>query len=335
MYLWHYPLFTYVDATRVGFGGLALFGLRAGTTVAVATVSFYLFGQPIRRGALRSGWVLRLATPVAVALTALVVVASTSAPSVAAKPTAPEVASHPAGPPVKVLVVGDSTALTLDIGLNEYATSYGIDPKNAGILGCGFTTGAQYQLKGVDAPMAIQCSGHRAADQWYRIWAKDIATFHPNVVMILAGRWEVTNRTYRGHWTNIENPTYAAYVKSQLVRAVRVAGAGGAQVVLLTAPCYDSGEQPNGTTWPEDSRARLATYNGMVRRVATTSPDTSLLNFNAMACPGGHYQEFMGGQQVRLADGVHFTFTGGNHFAPKIWPLMAALGRRQMARHHG
>jgi hypothetical protein len=116
--------------------------------------------------------------------------------------------------------------------------------------------------------------------------------------------------------------------------AVRVAGAGGAHVVLLTAPCDDSGEQPNGAPWPEDSRARLAVYNGLVRRVAATSPNTSLLNFNAMACPGGHYEEFMDGQQVLLADGVHFTFDGGNVFAPKIWPLIAKLGRRQMAHAH-
>jgi lysophospholipase L1-like esterase len=100
----------------------------------------------------------------------------------------------------------------------------------------------------------------------------------------------------------------------------------------MTAPCYDTGEQPDGAPWPEDSRARLAIYNGLVRQVAATAPDTSLLNFNAMACPGGHYEEYIDGQQVREADGVHFTFTGGNVFAPRIWPLIVALGRRQMAR---
>ena len=35
---------------------------------------------------------------------------------------------------------------------------------------------------------------------------------------------------------------------------------------------------------------------------------------------------------VRQADGVHFTFTGGNVFAPQIWPAIAALGRQQMAQ---
>ena len=99
----------------------------------------------------------------------------------------------------------------------------------------------------------------------------------------------------------------------------------------MTAPCYDTGEQPDGQSWPEDSRTRLDIYNDIVRQVAASIPGTSLLNFNAMACPGGQYEEFMDGQQVRLGDGIHFTFTGGNVFAPKIWPFVVRLGRQQMS----
>ena len=114
---------------------------------------------------------------------------------------------------------------------------------------------------------------------------------------------------------------------------MQVAGAGGASVVLLTAPCYDTGEQPDGQGWPEDSRTRLDIYNDIVRRVVASVPGTSLLNFNAMACPGGQYEEFMDGQQVRLGDGIHFTFTGGNVFAPEIWPFVVRLGHQQMTRN--
>jgi peptidoglycan/LPS O-acetylase OafA/YrhL/lysophospholipase L1-like esterase len=333
MYLWHYPLFLYLDAARIGFGGLALFGVRAAATLAVATATYYLVGRPIRRGVLRTGWTVRLVTPVAVAATAIALLAATVTPSVAASSPAPVSAPRPAGshqPKVKVLIVGDSTALTLAIGLSTHASSYGIASTNGGILGCGITTGVEYEAQGVDYPMVAKCSGSPADDQWYRLWADKVAKVHPNVVMILAGRWEVTNRTYKGHWTDIENPTYAAYVKSQLERAVRIAGSSGAHVVLMTAPCYDTGEQPNGASWPEDSRARLAIYNDLVRQVAASAPNTSLLNFNAMACPGGHYEEYIDGQQVRLADGIHFTFTGGNVFASRIWPDIAAWGRKEM-----
>ncbi|HEV3281162.1 MAG TPA: hypothetical protein VG032_06095 [Acidimicrobiales bacterium] len=99
----------------------------------------------------------------------------------------------------------------------------------------------------------------------------------------------------------------------------------------MTAPCFDSGEQPDGSPWPEDSRKRLSIYNGLVRQVAATSTHTSLLDLNAMVCPGGNYQEYFDGVQVRDSDGVHFTLGGGNVFAPRIWPSIVALGRQQMA----
>jgi peptidoglycan/LPS O-acetylase OafA/YrhL len=336
MYLWHFPLFTYLDGSRVHLTGWPLFLVRVAVTLVVATASYSFVELPIRRGHRLSRRTLERWTPIAVSVTASALLLSTIGPGSLLTP-APVVAAAK-GSPVKVLVLGDSTALTLDIGLNEYASSYGVDPFNGGILGCGVTSGAEYQLKGVDAPMAPECSGGPANYQWPALWADRIALFHPNVVMILAGRWEVVNRTYEGHWTNILNPVYAAYVTRELTMAVRVAGAGGAQVVLLTAPCDDTGEQADGAPWPEDSSTRLAIYNGIVRQVAAAIPGTAVLNFNAMACPGGHYEANLDGQQVRQSDGVHFTFTGGNVFAPQIWPRMVELGREQMAReallHH-
>jgi peptidoglycan/LPS O-acetylase OafA/YrhL len=334
MYLWHYPLFFYVDHARTGLLGFPLFGVRVAATVAVATASYYLIELPVRQGKLPSGWTTRLLTPAAVLGTAAALLAATTSPSLALASRAPQSIVKPTGPPVRVLMVGDSTALTLDIGLNEHAASYGVTPFNGGIFGCGVTTGAEYQLKGVDAPMAPECSGSPPGFQWANLWTLRMSDVHPNVVMILAGRWEVTNRTYEGKWTDIENPTYAAYVKSQLELAVRVVTSTGAEAVLLTAPCYDSGEQPDGAPWPEDSPARLAIYNTLVRQVAAHMSDTALINFNTMACPGGRYQEFFDGQQVRQADGVHFTFTGGNVFAARIWPIVAALGHEQMVRTH-
>ncbi len=334
MYLWHFPLFIYLDHARTGLTGYPLFALRVAVTLVVASVSFYVIERPIRQGTLLTGWRTWAITPLAVLGTAAALVAATSVPAVAAKAPAPPppASALGTGPPVRALVVGDSTALTLDIGLNEYARDYDVEPFNGGILGCGVTDGAEYQEKGVDAPMAAQCRGAPPRSQWPALWKADIAKDHPNVVMILAGRWEVSNRTYDGRWTDIENPTYAAYVQRELRYAVQVAGSSGAAVVLMTAPCYDTGEQPDGRSWPEDSRARLDIYNGIVRRVAASVPGTALLDFNAMACPEGQYEEFMDGQQIRLADGIHFTFTGGDVFAPRIWPFVVRLGRQQMIR---
>jgi peptidoglycan/LPS O-acetylase OafA/YrhL len=334
MYLWHWPLFLYIDGARTGLTGWGLFDVRALATVAVATVSFYVVERPIRQGRFLRGRGPWLVAPVAVVGTVLSLLTSTVVPAVALPagrspgPTAVSGTAVAGGrPPVTVLIVGDSTALTVAIGLDGSAAAYGVRSRDGGILGCGVTSGAEYQLKGVDAPMAPQCTGGASTPQWPQAWEAEMARWHPDVVMILAGRWEVSNRTYEGRWTDILDPVYAAYVKRQLEKAVVVAGSGGARVVLMTAPCYDSGEQPDGQAWPEDSRARLAVYNTLVRQVAARMPGTTLLDFNAMACPGGRYEQFLGSTQIRLADGVHFSFDGGAAFASRIWPAIVALAR--------
>jgi peptidoglycan/LPS O-acetylase OafA/YrhL len=334
MYLWHFPLVLWITHANTGLDEVPLFAVRFGCTVLIATASFYLVEQPIRqRRFLRSSKAAFAMAPASVLAVVVAVVAATPLAVTAAQSSfrVPEKQTGAlyTGPPVKLLLVGDSTAVTLGIGLGAYKRDYDIEMQNSGILGCGLTEGSEYELQGVVAPMASQCSGARGEEQWPEIWKQDIKTFQPNVVMILAGRWEVTNRTYQGQWTNISEPKYADYVRRQLKLAVRVASSKGAKVILLTAPCYNTGEQPNGQPWPEDSPRRLAEYNSLVRQVGSTEPGTTVVNFEAMACPAGHYQSYLDGVDVRY-DGVHFTLGGGEVFEPQLFPLVAQLGREQM-----
>jgi len=97
--------------------------------------------------------------------------------------------------------------------------------------------------------------------------------------------------------------------------------------VLMTAPCYDSGEQPDGQPWPEDSADRLNAYNRLVEKVAAANPKkASSFDLDAIACPLGQYKEFMGGVQLRESDGVHFTWLG--HLP---WPEDLAGSHRRRA----
>jgi peptidoglycan/LPS O-acetylase OafA/YrhL len=336
MYLWHFPLFLWITHANTGLQEVPLFVLRFACTLVVASASFYFVEQPIRqRRFLRSWRTVLAAAPASILAVVVVVVAATPLTVTAAqgsfRPPTKQTGPLYSGPPVKLLLLGDSTALTLGIGLGVYKRDYNIEMQNSGVLGCGVTEGSEYELKGVVAPMASACSGAPGEEQWPQIWKEEIKTFVPNVVMILAGRWEVTNRTYQGHWTDILQPSYAAYVLHQLELAVNVASSNGAKVMLLTAPCYDTGEQPNGQPWPEDSPQRLAKYNSIVRQVGSSEPGTTVVNFEALACPAGHYQSQIDGVDVRY-DGVHFTFFGGGDvFEPELFPVVAQLGREQMA----
>ncbi len=101
----------------------------------------------------------------------VIVFAATSA-SVTAAPTTfrpPIKQTGPlyTGPPVKLLLVGDSTAYTLGLGLSAYQRDYDIKMKDAGILGCGVTNGSEYRAAGrrqSDGEPLQRCGGRRILD---------------------------------------------------------------------------------------------------------------------------------------------------------------------------
>ncbi|MCL4435073.1 MAG: acyltransferase [Actinobacteria bacterium] len=351
MYLWHWPLIIFLDHARTGLLGWNLVGVRVGSTVAMATLSFYLLERPIRQGTLFRSRRAMVLTPLATAgmVTAIIVatVVPVSAVTLKSPPKAPTLVSgtNPAHP-VRVLVVGDSVALTLAYGLDVAAKAepgYDVKISDKGILGCGIAMGGYVQIQGKTEQVGWACNPHAPPGNppWPVLWSKWISEFKPDVVVLLAGRWEVANRTYHGHWTNIENPTYAAYIKSSIARAVQVGTSQGADMILMTAPCYDSGEQPDGLPWPEDSPARLDIYNSLLSQVAESADAlrpglVHVEHFHSLVCPHGHYQADFHGVEVRSPDGVHFTTPqGGEYLAPKIlpvWERVGVLDRRQHAK---
>jgi hypothetical protein len=152
-------------------------------------------------------------------------------------------------------------------------------------------------------------------------------------VVMLAGRWELENRLIDGQWLHIGDPVFDADLKASLEQAVQVGTSTGALMVMMTSPCFDSGEQPNGLPWPEDSPSRLAAYNSMVREVAAEHPATvQVYNFDALLCPGGHFTTSFGGVQIRDGDGVHIvpTAAAGQWLDQRILPDVVKVGRLQM-----
>jgi hypothetical protein len=357
LYLWHYPLFQWIDGQRTGLGGYALFGARCGATLAVATVSFYLVERPIRQGAFFRQWRAWVGAPAAVAAVTITVVLATGSATVAAVPAPSPVPSPvpvpvPAGPSrphITVLVVGDSTALTLGLGLSFEANRYGATIVDKGILGCGVAVVPEVSRHGVDATVAAPCNPTTpASGQWPALWTGWIHQYHPAVVAVLAGRSEVSNVEWKGQGTDILAPAFATYVRQQLQQAVDVGSSGGAPVVLFTAPCYDSGEQSNGAPWPEDQPDRLNAYNALVRQVVAANPQrATLVNLDGVVCPGGPFATQIDGVTVRAPDGVHFPYsydpgspgtaldtlaqvTGfGAWIGPRLWPSIVAAGHKK------
>ncbi len=356
LYIWHWPIFIWLDHSRTGLSGYGLFGFRVIVTFAVSVVSFHLVERPIRMGTFISQWRAWLVVPAGVgavlvavvaATTGTTAVASTASPggigntgssSSTTRTTAPPASA--AGPPVKILLFGDSVALTLGegLGVTSEQDRFGYTLADKGILGCGVVDGPEVELMGTRYRTPPACDGvptppgaPPASQPWQTQWQAAMNDEKPNVVVLLAGRWEVVDREFQGAWTNILHPTYAAYVKSQLEQASHLVTATGAHMVFLTAPCTNEGEQPDGAPWPEDNAARLRVYNKLVREVAAENPTTnSAVDLFGAACPDGNFASKVGGVTIRDTDGVHFTVAAGQYLAPKIMPAVVAAGRAQM-----
>jgi peptidoglycan/LPS O-acetylase OafA/YrhL len=335
MYLWHWPLQFAIDHATTGLEGWPLFGARLAATLVAAAGSYHLVERPVREGrVIRAGraW---LVGPAATLGLAGAIVAATTTPAagldrVAAIHDAPAPAAAERSEPVRVLLVGDSVALTLGMGLDAVASHYGVQLFDEGQLGCGVAIGSEYRSHGSVNPVGWYCNTHPAPGyvQWPLAWAQWVREYRPQVVVLLAGRWEVMDRTWHGRWTNLLHPAYAAYIERQLQLAIRVATAGGARMVLLTAPCFSSGEQPDGQPWPEDSLVRVERYNALVDEAAATSGGRVVVeNLFSMVCPGGHFESVIDGVQVRQPDGVHFTVAGGELLAPRLLPRWVVLAR--------
>jgi hypothetical protein len=264
--------------------------------------------------------------------------------------------------PVRVLLVGDSQALTLGLGLqaavkDNPAAYDNMNILDEGTLGCGVADGTTAVERGAlfnvgwpctPDPQNGNCSpgGIFGAQKfvpcqaWTSAWADWVAQMKPNVVVLLAGGGEVLDRMYEGHLTDILDPSFAAYVKSQLEQAVAVATAGGARMILETKPCQSTGEQPDGDPWPEDSADRQAAYNRLLRQVAAAHPgQVYVQDLNSYVCPGGQYTADLDGVPIRQPDGVHFAYgqadEGGSYLAPVLLPYWETIGHLQEAATNG
>jgi hypothetical protein len=339
-YLWHFPLFAILSASRMHLIGYPLLAVRMGVTLLVATGSFYLVEEPVRRGRMRTltEWRAWLVTSAAFLAVVAVTVAATL-------PTAADAAVSipvPRGPqysgsPVKVDIFGDSLAFTMGEALTvgHASTPYDVDMIGGADLGCGVVRSTEYSQTGTVYGTAPTCNADSPVDQqWPALWTANIAANRPDVSVLLAGRWEVTDALIDGRWLHIGEPAYDAVLKRSLEEAVRIGTSRGALMLLLTAPCFSSGEQPNGQPWPADSASRLADYNAMLRTVAAEHPDTvEVVDFGSQICPGGTFARNVDGIPVRQADGIHFVVSPvtGQWLASLVFPEAVRVGRLQQA----
>jgi peptidoglycan/LPS O-acetylase OafA/YrhL len=344
VYLYHWPLFLWLDHDRVGLDGAALFAVRLAATLAVATASYRWLEQPIRRGRTLTGWRGALAPPVAMACLVVAVVPLTAGSAVASAafagprsapvtlpplPSSPPTTTPRSAPrlvtttttprrrPVRVVVFGDSTAKADAAGLIAWGRETGrAVVSDAGtIAGCGVTRAAkiQFGVKRITIPDGCKF--------WPTWWPQVLAQNPADVAVLVDGPWELVPHQIDGdRWRSVGDPVYDRHVHDELLAAVDVLLAHAPVVVLLTNPHVHPGwgETQAGAD-PVADPARMDRLNEIIRQVAVDRPAVTLVDLAA------HVASIPGAETDRglRPDGVHFTLASSRRIADWLGPAVS------------
>jgi peptidoglycan/LPS O-acetylase OafA/YrhL len=348
IYLWYLPVLVVMTAGRTHLAGLQLLGARLAVIVAIAALSFHLVESPIHRGALR-GWRSWVAIPVAVAtvslvpllvpsLAAVVPAAAASTPQLSSvaggsklvdeKAALPYTASSAGRPdrPVRILLVGDSMAGSLGVGMSLVAGRFDAEVANEGSPGCSLGEASMIKVLWYTVPPSGLCD---AADPAHllTVYRSLVGEFDPDVVVYLA-RADTLDTLFNGSWVHVGDRSFDRWEEARFEQAVSVLGSTGARVVMLTSPYYDSGEQPDGDPWPENDPARVTSDNQLLRQAARSDPTgSSVIDLGKLVSPSNQFSTQVDGVTLRCSDGVHFTVPGGEWVGEQLLPGLVQLGR--------
>jgi peptidoglycan/LPS O-acetylase OafA/YrhL len=237
--------------------------------------------------------------------------------------TSDSTASHETVEPVarveRVLVVGDSVALTLGRGIERWGFAHRIAVWNIGRRMCGLGRG-RLLVGGTEIGPSPGC------DSWPQLYASAVDTFDPDVVVVLSPVWDAMPHRHES-WPEYRvpgDPVYDAWLLGEYSTAADMLTSDGARVVWLDVPCVE-GRGTNGT---------IDALNAVIERIADARDDVDRVSLAAVLCEPARFTG------ARSDDGFHFTDPGADELAAWLGPQLldenrgdsGANGSRRTAR---
>lgn len=323
LYLWHYPLFVILTPDRVHLSGIPLQLLRFGLTFVIASASYYVIEDPIRKGALRrmGRRVSKLVPLAAVTATAVAIGVSVNGMRLAPTAKAGEsvVVSSGSGA-YPVLIVGDSVGFSLGYNF-PHDVFPGVKASAAVDFGCG-TARQQIFIQGKLQPLESECANI------FEHWSEGISSTRPKAVVWTLGPWEVFDHFVGGRKLKVGSAAYSTYLQGRLadgLAAMNKAGEHG-PVVIPKVPCLGQPKYMVGNVNMAPERndpKRAAAVNSALEAFAAKHPKSvHLVDPNQVVCPTGTFTEKVNGVQLR-DDGVHYTKAGAAAFWKWLMPQLA------------
>jgi peptidoglycan/LPS O-acetylase OafA/YrhL len=331
LYLWHWPVIVFVNSSRTGLNGWPLAGLRLGLTFAIATVSFYLVELPIRTGQLPARR-LRVVLPAAfVAAGVAIIVTTLSAAPLPAYlrqntdvltaarrrplPPRPVTAVPPVAPatPHRVLLVGDSVAVSLFPGLQRVAYGDGLQLTSGAFAGCGLLTGTPLDPSDQPYPWGDACSNALPFIEDRAVWETN-----PDLVLWVSGAWDERDRIVGGNVVRLATAQGQSVMSTLVDEAARRFTKNGARLVIVALP-----PETDGSSLAADPtrNVRGAFLNGVLRRYAVAH-GVQVAELASVVCPRGTpCPQVVDNRELR-PDGYHFDEAGSLWVAQRLLPMV-------------
>jgi hypothetical protein len=244
-------------------------------------------------------------------------VPATVPPAVTAPAVSPSTPAPPSPPPQRMVLMGDSIALSIGDELAAVAPAYGVSFHDASFSGCSLITGITTAPDGRLFPWSEGCAQGIA-----RYEQSVIADYQPDVVVWMS-IWEAVDRILDdGAMARFGTVHGNMRVLVEIDQAVARLRASGARVVLvLLAP------PPEGVTEADvTSVQRLSLLNALLREYARAHADAvSTVDMAEILCPSGRPcpNELAG--TIPRPDGVHFDDPAGARWAAEqLFPKLLA-----------
>jgi len=332
LYLWHFPLFLWLNVANTGVGGWKLLAARVGASFGAAIASYFLVEQPIRQRRVPVV-VTRVLAPVGLsgALAAVIVAGNVAAavplppppqpgvptssvpvrftgnPEVTCRLHLPVPSLRPVFgvfhtcPPERVMLIGDSVGQSLGFQLALNEERYGVLLQNDAELGCGYIDSGLVGAPGSWADFNSLC--YTA----FQTWVAEVAAFHPQVVIVEMGWWDSMDHLINGEDLYLGEDSYDSSLVQQMDQLVDDVDAGGAKVVLLSVPWMLPPPWSNGEEMPAALSYRHSLINQLLQTAAAARPGkASYFDIAPQVTPAGHFQADVGGSICRTSDGIHF-----------------------------
>jgi peptidoglycan/LPS O-acetylase OafA/YrhL len=316
LYLWHWPIFLWLDADRVGLDGWALFAVRMAVTLPIAIASFLLVEQPIRRGAFGSTtW--RWATPVAAAALVVVTLVTTAGyePPVSTRNsgiTDPVQAArlaraHPGSR--RLMVVGNSVGFFLaGEGFDRITTTPWLGTLNSASWACIYPVAERLRIDDFGRGQAPPpCDAN---------WSADARSYRPDVVLMVFGDSGAGQYLHDGSWLVPCDPAFRTWYRESLARATKTFTDAGARVVMTSGPH----SEVFGVS--DASRDQTDCKNAQTAEFAHSHPGVAFIDLARYVCPTRERcRSRVDGVTLRK-DGVHFQGPAARRMARWFLPQL-------------